>query len=149
MFKYSRNISEIMSFEEKLFNLINSKNTIKRFFNGLLILLSIDVLSTVYILTFFPSTTEKNIIARLFISKFGIFWGLMISVPFEFVILGVMFIIFYVFLYILKTSLKSRVEKLPNICYLSLIIVLFIANVLHFKGIFNNLSLLVRLIFKF
>ncbi len=70
-----------MSFKEKLFNLINTKNTIKRFIYGFLILLSIDILSTVYILTFFPATTEKNIIARLSISKFGNFWGLLISVP--------------------------------------------------------------------
>ena len=138
-----------MSFKEKLFNLINSKNTIKSFFYGFLILLSIDILSTLYILTFFPETTEKNIIARLFILKFGNILGLMISVPFEFVILGIIFIIFYVFLYILIEPLKSRMEKWPNIYCLTLIIVLFIANVLHLKGVLNNLSLLVHLIFGF
>ncbi len=138
-----------MGFKGKIFDLIHSKNTIKRFFYGYLILLSIDILSTLYILTFFPETTEKNLIARFFISKFGNFWGLIISVPFEFVNLGIIFIIFYVFLYILKESLKSTMEKWPNIYCLSLIIVLFIAIVFHLNGVFNNLSLLVRLIFGF
>lgn len=149
MFKYNKNISVIMSFEEKLFNLTNSKNIIKRFFYGFLILLSIDILSTLYILTFFPATTEKNFIARLFISKLGNFWGLIISVPFEFVILGITFIIFYIFLYILTEPLKSRMKKWPNIYCLSLIIVLLISIVLHLNGILNNLSLLVSRIFGF
>ena len=138
-----------MSFEEKLFTIINSKNSIKSFFYGFMILLSIDILSTVYILTFFPETNEKNIIAQLFISKFGNFWGLLFSVPFEFVILGVTFTFFYVILYILIKSLKNRMKKWPNIYCLSLIIVLFIAIILHLNGIFNNLLLLVRLISRF
>lgn len=138
-----------MSFEEKLFNIINSKNSIKYFFYGFIIILSIDILSTVYILTFFPQTTEKNILARFFISKFGNFWGLLFSVPFEFIILGVTFIYFYVILYILIESLKSRMKKWPNTSSLSLIIVLLIAIILHLNGVYNNLSLLVRLIFRF
>jgi hypothetical protein len=138
-----------MSFEEELFKLINSKNTIKRFFYGFLILLSIDILTTLFILTFFPATTEKNFLARFFISEFGNFWGLIISIPFEFANLGIIFIICYVFFYIIIRSLKSRTEKWPNIYYLSLIIVLFIAILLHLNGVFNNLSLLVRLIFGF
>lgn len=138
-----------MSFEEKLFIIINSKKSIKYLFYGFIIILSIDILSTVYILTFFPATNEKNILARIFISKFGNFWGLLFSVPFEFIILGVTFIYFYVILYILIESLKSRMKKWPNIYYLSLIIVLFIAIILHLNGVFNNLRVLARLNFRF
>ncbi len=132
-----------MSFEQKLFNLTNSKNIIKHLFYGFLILLAIDILSTLYILTFLPATTEKNFIARLFISKFGIFWGLIISVPFEFVVLGITFIIFYIFLYLLTEPFKSRIQKWPDIYCISLIIVLFISILLHLNGILNNFSLLV------
>lgn len=133
-----------MSFEEKLFNIINSKNLIKYSCYGFITLLSIDILSTLYILTFFPATTEKNILARFFISKFGNFWGLLFSVPFEFIILGVTFIFFYVILYILIESLKRKRKRYPDIYYLSLIIVLFMAIILHLNGVFNNLLLLVR-----
>ncbi|NJD78413.1 MAG: hypothetical protein FIB08_15185 [Candidatus Methanoperedens sp.] len=134
---------------EKIFNLIYSKNTIKEFLYGFLILLSIDILSTIYILTFFPETTEKNFIARFFISKFGNFWGLIVSVPFEFVNLGIIFIFVYVILYILIEFLKRRMKKRPDISCLSLTIILFIAIVFHLNGVINNLLLLVRLIFGF
>lgn len=138
-----------MSFNKKTFDLIDSKFTVKRLLSGYLIFLFIDILSTLLLLTFLSATYEKNIMAAPLISKFGNFWGLIISVPYELVILGKIFIFFCIFLYILQIIMKKRVEKWPNIPNLSLRIVLFIAIVLHFNGLGNNLLVLARRIFVF
>ncbi len=130
--------------------MINSKNSIKHLIYGFLLVLSLDVLSTFYILTFLPASTEKNLIARLLILKFGNFWGLLFSIPFDFIILGIIFITFYVMLYTLfQIFLKKIIEKLPDVSDISLIITLLIAIVLHINGILNNMSLLVNQIFGF
>ncbi len=154
MFKYNKILYATMSFDEKLFDLIDSIFTVKRLITGFLILLFIDMLSTFYILTFLSATYEKNIMARPLLSKFGNFWGLIISAPYEFVILLGIFIFFCIFLYILQIIvyrlqiiIEKKVKKWPNIPNLSFRIILFIAIVLHFKAIGNNLLLLVRRIF--
>lgn len=138
-----------MSFGERMYDFVNSKFTVNRLLFGFLISILLDILSTLFMLTFLPATYEKNIIALHLISKFGNFWGLIISVPFEFVILGILFIIFYILLYVLKISLKNIMEKQSNIFYMTLRIVLFIAIVLHLNGVRNNLLLMARLIFEF
>ena len=89
-----------MSFGERMYDFVNSKFTVNRLLFVLLISIILDILSTLFMLTFLPATYEKNIIALHLISKFGNFWGLIISVPFEFVILGILFIIFYILLHI-------------------------------------------------
>lgn len=135
---------------EKLFDLIISRNSIKRLIYGFLLFLSLDVLSTLYILTFLPASTEKNIIARLLILKFGNFWGLIFSIPFDFVILGIIFIILYSILYmIFRISLEKRMVRLPDVSDISLILTLLIAIILHINGVLNNISLLASQIFGF
>ncbi len=135
---------------EKLFDIIVSRNTIKRLIYGFLFFLLLDVLSTLYILTFLPASTEKNIIARLLILKFGNFWGLIFSIPFDFVILGIIFIILYSILYmIFRISLEKRMVRLPDVSDISLILTLLIAIILHINGVLNNLSLLASQIFGF
>ncbi len=135
---------------EKLFDIIVSRNTIKRLIYGFLFFLSLDVLTTLYILTFLPASTEENIIARLLILKFGNFWGLIFSIPFDFVILGIIFIILYSILYmIFRISLEKRMVKLPDVSDISLILTLLIAIILHINGVLNNISLLASQIFGF
>lgn len=138
-----------MRFEEKLFDLINSKKAIRYFLSGFLLFLFLDIISTLYILTFFPGTFEKNIIAAPLITKFGNLLGLIISFLFEVVILGIIFISFYVFLHMLRNISKNKIEKWPSVSRISLIIVLFIATVLYLNGVRNNLLLVVRRIFGF
>ncbi len=124
-----------MKVNKKIIDIIKSEKTTRRLIYWFAFSVMLDVIITIYELTFMEGIREKNPLANHLIQKFGIIPGLLTSVGVEISF----FASFYILLKKLLPGIPIYRGNWETILDGLWIVILLMAFILHFKAIVNNL----------